>query len=93
MATFLKHKDIVALRAMLRAETVHGKGLFGLQIPVFENPGDTVGDGHDLAFSRHVKHRHFAANPLDLFHDIHDFDPGAHRKGDQPPDGFGFRRR
>ena len=64
--------------------------ILALQVAVFQHPGHGVGDGQEQAFF--LEHRIFAADALELAHDVGHVHARAQGQGHEPADGLGLGR-
>ena len=64
--------------------------MFVLEVAAFQHPGDGVRDGEQQSLA--AEHGMFAADALDLGHDVAHLHTGAQGQGHQTADGFGLGR-
>ena len=91
-AAFFKADGLIAFGAFFSKKTLavrprlRSVGIF--QVAFFQDSGNGVRDGEHQAPG--LKHRVFAADARELFHNVAHFDTGAQGQGDQAADGFGL---
>ena len=90
LAAFFEADGLAALRACDADQAACLVGFLGFafEVTIFQNPGDSVGNGEHKATV--LKYGMFAADAFELVDNVLGLDPAAQSERDQPANGLGL---